>query len=99
MGNRKNNPTFRKVSAGVEIFRRSSTRKLPKKMKKNFRRWSQRGQMSNEKLRRRNVGLFFRLSLNRKNNPTFRKVSAGVEIFRRSSTRKLPEKMKKNFRR
>ena len=50
--NRRNNPTFSKVVAGVENFRRSATQKLLKKMRKQFRYWSQRAQTLNEKLRR-----------------------------------------------
>ena len=37
------------------------------------------------------------ISLNRRNNPAWQKVFAKVENFRRSTTRKLLEKMKKKF--
>ena len=50
--NRRNNPTRRKKFARVENFRRSTTRKLLKKMKKKFGSWSHCAEMLNEKLRR-----------------------------------------------
>ena len=54
--------------AGVENFRRSTTRKLLGIIFKIFRRWSQRGQTLNEKLRRNffsQAGLFLGYLYNR----------------------------------
>merc|ERR1712083_765001 len=47
--NRRNNPARRKMVAGVENFRRSTTQKLLENMKKIFRSWSQRAQTLNKK--------------------------------------------------
>ena len=71
--------------------------KVARKNEKKFGSWSQRAQTLNEKLRRCKAALFLRLSPNRRNNPTRRKKFARVENFRRSTTRKLLKKMKKNL--